>query len=93
MSELLTADRVSGYETVERIQRSHRHARPNPAENPAWANCHMDCGILLNEIERLRDGIRGLQATCCGSSHPKCHGCKLLLSLLSPADTRGTEHG
>jgi len=42
------------YETVDRIRNSHRHAKPNPAENPAWANCHMDCGILLAEIEHLK---------------------------------------
>lgn len=45
--------RESSYETVDRIRRSHRSARPNPAENPAWANCHMDCGILLQKIEEL----------------------------------------
>ena len=44
----------SGYESVERIRRSHRNARPDAAENPAWANCHLDCGVLLTEIERLR---------------------------------------
>src|SRR5579859_4202531 len=41
---------MSGYESVDRIRRSHRYARPNPSENPAWANCHMDCGILLERI-------------------------------------------
>ena len=44
---------ASNYETVERIRVSHRHARPDVAENPAWANCHKDCGILLTEIDRL----------------------------------------
>lgn len=49
----------SGYETVDRIRRSWRHAKPNPAENPAWANTHMDVGVLLTEIDRLR-GILSL---------------------------------
>lgn len=64
---------MSQYETVDRIRRSHRAARPNPAENPAWANCHMDCGVLLAEIDRLREAleeIRGIKLlTDCGI-HP-----------------------
>jgi hypothetical protein len=48
----------SSYETVERIRNSVRHARPNPSENPAWANCHLDCQVLLAEIERLRAIVR-----------------------------------
>lgn len=49
----MSIDRL-GYETVERIRRTHFHARPNPSENPSWANCHMDCGVLLEEIDRLK---------------------------------------
>lgn len=56
--KVLTTDQItprpSDYETVERIRRTHRSAQPNPAENPAWANAHRDCGVLLAEIERLQ---------------------------------------
>jgi len=66
---------ASGYETVDRIRRSHRAARPNPAENPAWANCHMDCGILLEEIEALREKIvKGIEAESLGARHPDFDG-------------------
>ena len=47
---------MSPYETVERVRASVRSARPNPAENPAWANCHLDCKVLLAEIDRLTSG-------------------------------------
>lgn len=47
----------SGYETVDRIRRSHLSARPNPSANPAWANCHMNCGVLLAQIERLTEAL------------------------------------
>lgn len=39
---------------LEQIRLAHQSARPNAAENPAWANCHADCGVLLAEIERLQ---------------------------------------
>ena len=48
----------SGYETVDRIRRSWRAAKPNPASNPAWANTHMDVGVLLAEIELLRGSLK-----------------------------------
>lgn len=38
---------------IEQIRRAHASARPN-TQNPAWMNCHHDCGVLLAEIERLR---------------------------------------
>lgn len=63
MSEVKSSNQ-SAYETVERISRTYRSARPNPAENPAWANCHMDCGILLAEIERLTREREQLIARC-----------------------------
>jgi len=40
--------------TIERIRLTHRAARPDPTQNPAWANCHLDCGVLLAEIARLQ---------------------------------------
>jgi len=39
--------------SVDQIKRAHASARPK-AENPAWMNCHHDCGVLLAEIERLQ---------------------------------------
>lgn len=56
----MSLTKTSAYETVDRIRRTHRHAQPNPAENPAWANCHMDCGILLAEIDRLHKLVMDL---------------------------------
>jgi hypothetical protein len=47
----------SGYESVDRIRRSWRAAKPNPASNPAWANTHMDVGVLLAEIDQLRGSL------------------------------------
>lgn len=41
-------------ERIEQIRRAHKSARPNAATNPAWANCHHDCGVLLAEIDRLK---------------------------------------
>ncbi len=38
---------------IEQIRRAHKSARPKPA-NPAWCHTHRDCGILLEEIDRLR---------------------------------------
>jgi len=33
----------------------HKGARPNPTENPAWANCEHDMGVLIAALERLRE--------------------------------------
>ena len=33
------------------------------------------------DLKRLRDGIKALQAQCCGSDDP-CNGCRALLGLL-----------
>lgn len=41
-------------ELIEQIRRAHASACPKPTENPAWTNCHVDCGILLAELDRLR---------------------------------------
>lgn len=38
---------------VDQIRRAHNSSRPKTS-NPAWLNCHHDCGFLLAEIERLR---------------------------------------
>jgi hypothetical protein len=41
---------------VEQIRRAYLSARPHN-DNPAWMNCHHDCGFLLTEIERLYERI------------------------------------
>lgn len=38
---------------IEQIRRAHASAEPKQS-NPAWVNCHRDCGVLLAEIERMR---------------------------------------
>jgi hypothetical protein len=37
---------------LDQIRRAHRNARPTQ-ENPAWMNCHHDCGFLLSFIDKL----------------------------------------
>lgn len=41
---------------TNQIRRAHSAARPGPA-NPAWQNCHRDCGVLLTYIEQLEQAI------------------------------------
>ena len=40
-------------EAVEGIRRRHAGARPNPTENPAWANSELDLGLLLGHYDAL----------------------------------------
>ena len=47
-------------ELIEQIRRAHASACPKPTENPAWTNCHVDCGILLAELDRQRAEIERL---------------------------------
>lgn len=37
----------------EQIARAHKRAIPT-TENPAWMNCHHDCGVLLSYIQQLQ---------------------------------------
>jgi hypothetical protein len=37
---------------LNQIRRAHGGARPTH-ENPAWMNCHGDCGFLLSFIDKL----------------------------------------
>jgi hypothetical protein len=60
---------VSSYETVDRIRRSHRSARPNPAANPAWANCHLDCGLLLERISKLEAALADIHQSIWTDNH------------------------
>ena len=50
-------------ELIEQIRRAHASACPKPTENPAWTNCHVDCGILLAELDRQRAEIERLRDT------------------------------
>src|ERR1700688_4029915 len=43
----------------------HRNARPNPAENPAWANCEHDMGFLIEAIAALQAELEAR----CGALH------------------------
>lgn len=52
---------------VEQIRRAHKSAKPNSAANPAWANCHHDCGVLLAEIDRL---VAALDEICVKGRNP-----------------------
>ena len=47
-------------ELIEQIRRAHASACPKPTENPAWTNCHVDCGILLAELDRQRAEVERL---------------------------------
>lgn len=44
---------VSVFDQIDQIRRAHASARPKD-ENPAWKNCHHDCGVLLRAIEELQ---------------------------------------
>lgn len=48
---------VKSPEAVEQIRRAHESARPTTA-NPAWQNCHHDCGVLLAYIADLEGDLR-----------------------------------
>ncbi len=54
---------------IDQIRRAHKSVQPKPS-NPAFLNCHHDCGVLLAEIERLNTAIRldidDAGATCGG---------------------------
>jgi hypothetical protein len=41
--------------TIKSIIARHKNSRPNPAENPAWANCHHDMGFLIDALEQMRE--------------------------------------
>ncbi len=44
--------------SIDQIRRAHGSARPKQS-NPAWQNCHHDCGVLLLEIEELLAALKG----------------------------------
>ena len=50
---------------IDQIRRAHASARPK-TDNPAWKNCHYDCGVLLAAVEALREriAIDGLPCAC-----------------------------
>ncbi len=50
-------------------------------ERGLYAELNKRDSALYTEYERLRAGISDLQATCCGHSEEKCHGCRSLLAL------------
>jgi hypothetical protein len=59
---------------VEQIRRAHASARPVQA-NPAWMNCHHDCGFLLARIEHLEKALRAIEANATKS--PQCDADRL----------------
>lgn len=46
---------------IEQIRAAHLSARPDPTVNPAWANAEHDIGVLLSEIDRLREALEFYQ--------------------------------
>lgn len=47
-------------ELAQQIRRAHDSACPTPA-NPAWQNCHHDCGVLLAYIDALNIEVENLR--------------------------------
>lgn len=44
-----------GYDEVERIRGRWLGGRPRPEQNPSWWHSHQDAGVLLGEVDRLRE--------------------------------------
>jgi len=55
---------VASMTEIDRIRRAHAEAQPDATHNPAWANCHRDCGILLEEIKTLQVDIAAADEEC-----------------------------
>lgn len=56
------------HQRCEQIARAHLSARPT-RDNPAWMNCHHDCGVLLDYIEQLKADFNRLRKSCSAADY------------------------